>query len=541
MNGLNTKEVLKNKNIILILSLFLPALTAIWGISGKAMENHECFVSITAREMLQNHDWVMPACNGQLRLEKTPLSYWLVASLGEITGKIGDFTARFPSALFAFLSALAILYFVKQWLALRVAIISVLVWATSFGYINYAHNARPEMALTFFVTLCFLAFYSAVIEQVRKKQIIYMLVFWISFGLAMLAKGPVPLPIVLIPLFFCVVIFRQWKILPKLLPIAGVIIFLVIVLPWPLAVGYKVNWNLIVWKQNFFDRFFGDYAPGNYPFYLYILYTFAFIAPWVAFVPVALISPFYKIWEKKQKVMLFLWLCFVTDLIFLTISGGKRKHYMLPIMPTIAILIGIVLEDMIFIRKAFTEKFAKNFLIYHMIIIALSVIAGMIYFAITYPCLLSEVLILGIIAIITIVGILASFAKSKTTLGCGLIFGGYCLLTICFVSLSAPFDNNNYTKKFALEISERIPLTDNLVAYNSVSKRVVHYFGREIPEIKDKNIIYQYYDKGDWIVATDNELKELQSDNRLNMVYYNDKAEVQFNRNIAGALFRKSG
>ncbi|OHB42564.1 MAG: hypothetical protein A2Y13_04590 [Planctomycetes bacterium GWC2_45_44] len=531
---------MKNKNIILILTLVLSGLTAIWGISSKAMENHECFVSVTAREMLQNNDWVLPTCNGQLRLEKTPLSYWIVAGLGKITGKIYAFTARFPSALSAFLSALAILYFTKQWLSPRTAIISALVWATSFGCINYAHNARPEMLLTFFITLCFLAFYSAAIEQSRKKQIIQMLVFWISFGLAMLAKGPIPLPLVAIPLFFYIVIFKQWKIIPKLLPITGVIIFLAIVLPWPLAIGYRVNWDLVVWKHNFYDRFFGNFAAGNYPFYLYMLYTFAFAAPWVAFAPVALISPFYKIWDKKQKAMLFLWLCFAADLIFLTISAGKRKHYMLPVVPVMAILIGIVLEDMVFIRKAFTGKFAKNFLIYHMIIITLSVITGMIYFVVTHSQFISEALILGITAIIIIAGILAAFAKSRKTLGCGLIFGGYSLLAICFVSLSAPLDNNNYTKIFGLEIAKRIPLTDNLVAYNHVSNRVVHYFSRDIPEIMDKNMIYQLYDKGDWILATENDLKELQADNRLNMVYYNDKAEVQIDKNTAGALFRKS-
>jgi 4-amino-4-deoxy-L-arabinose transferase-like glycosyltransferase len=220
--------------------------------------------------------------------------------------------------------------------------------------------------------------------------------------------------------------------------------------------------------------------------------------------------------------------------------AGKRKHYMLPVVPVMAILIGIVLEDMVFIRKAFTEKFAKNFLIYHMIIITLAVIAGMIYFAATHSQLLPEALILGITAIIIIAGILAAFAKNKTTLGCGLIFGGYSLLVICFINLSIPFDDNNYTKKFGLELSKRIPLTDKLVAYNHVSNRVVHYFAREIPEVNDKNIIYQDYDKGTWIIATDNDLKELQTDNQLNMAYYNDKAEVQINKNVAGALFRKS-
>jgi len=540
MDSLKTQEDLKNKNIILILTLFLSGLTAIWGLSGKALENHECFVSVTAREMVQTHNWVMPTCNGQPRLAKTPLSYWAVAGLGIITGTIDEFTARFPSALFAFLSALAILYFVKHWLGFRAATLSVLVWITSFGYLSYSHNARPEMALTFFVSVCLLAFYTAVVEENRKKQIIYMIVFWISFGLGMLAKGPAPIPLVLIPLFSYIAIFKRWKIVPKLLPIAGTIIFLVIVLPWPIAIGYMVKWHLIVWKQNFIDRLFGEYAPGNYPMYFYLPYIFSFIFPWIAFVPVVLMSPFYKIWGKKQKVMLFLWVCFITELIFLTLSAGKRKHYLLPVIPVIAILVGIVLEDMVFIRKAFTEKFARNFLTYHAIVIPILVIAGLIYLAFIYPKVLTELVIFGAGVLIMTGGVLILFARNKKVGGCGLIFAGYCLATICFVSLTDQFDNNNYTRKFAFEISKKIPSTDNVAAYNYVSMRVVHYSGRTIPEIEDKNTVYQYYEKGYWIIATDTDLKELQQDGRLNMVYYNDKAEVQSKRNIAGALFRKS-
>ena len=74
------------------------------------------FVSVTAREMLQRDDWVVPVFNGQLRLQKTPLNYWLVAGVGKITGSIDEFTARLPSVLLAILSTAAILYFAGQWL-----------------------------------------------------------------------------------------------------------------------------------------------------------------------------------------------------------------------------------------------------------------------------------------------------------------------------------------------------------------------------------------------------------------------------------------
>jgi len=530
----------KIKTLFFLCVLLLAIITASWGISKTALENHECYVSIAAREMLQSGEWIMPTCNGEPRLQKTPLSYWLVAGLSQITGILDEFTARLPSVIFAVLSVAAILYFVDKWLGFRIAIMSALVWSTSYSYVYYAHNARPEMALTFFITLCFLSFYSAINESSRKSQIIYMLVFWVSFGLAMLAKGPVPLPLVVLPIFFYIVISRQWKKMPKLLPIVGPVIFLAIVLPWPLAVAYKVNWDLVVWKQNFFDRFFGKYAYSNYPIYFYIPFIFSFVFPWVAFVPAVLVSPFYKIWDKKRKVMLFLWLCFVADLLFLTVSGGKRKHYILPAMPAFAVLIGILMEDMVFVRRAFTLKFAKNFLLYHIIFIIVLAVGSMIYLAIAKSEFLFIAISLGLIGLAVAGGITASFAKRKAALACGLIFTGYCILTICYISLSAPLNNNNYTKRFALAILKTVPATDDLVAYGYVSLRVVNYFGRPIRIIDDKSSLYERYDAGTWILATDGELKELEQDGRLRKVYHNDKAEMRGqNRNTRGSLFHR--
>jgi 4-amino-4-deoxy-L-arabinose transferase-like glycosyltransferase len=528
---------LNKENFFWFFALLVCGLTAMWNLSGRAMENHECYVSVTAREMIRNKDWVLPKFNGEPRLAKTPLCYWLTAGTEKITGKFDDFTARFPSSTFALLSALSILYFVKQSINLRTGIISALVWATSFSYINYAHNARPEMALTFFITLCLLSFYSAVAERNRKKQIAYMLIFWTGFGLGMLAKGPAPIPLLAIPIFFYFLIFKEWKTIPRLLPIAGVIIFFIIVLPWPLAIGHRVNWNLIIWKQNFFDRLIGDYAPGNYPFYLYVLYTFSFIIPWSGFVPIALLSPLYKIWEEKRKFMLYLLICFAANFIFLTLSVGKRKHYLLPIMPVLAVLIGIILEDMIFVRKSFTTKFAKNFLFGHIIVLTLGAGVSVIYFY--HSQFFIAALVLAITAIIFMAMILTAFAYDKTTVAAGLIFTFCCIFAISLLSLSAPYDNNNYTREFAFEISKIVPPDSNIIAYKFVSPRLVYYMDRIIPKAEDMDSIFQHYDKGDWIIATDSELKELQSKNRMNIVYSNEKAAVQSDRNIAGAVFRK--
>ncbi len=585
--------------------------------------------------MLASGDWVWPTCNGQPRLVKTPLSYWLVAGLAKITGRVDEFTARLPSVIFAVLSVATIIYFVNYFVSFRAALICAAVWATSLDYIRYAHNARPEMAMTFFIVLAFLSFYGAVITQSRKRQIAYALVFWLSFALSNLAKGPAPLPLVLIPLFFYIAIFRKWKVLPRLLPIIGTLVFLGVVLPWPLAIAHKLNWDIRLWKTEFFDRFLGEYRPGGKPFYYYSFIMFLFIIPWVVFLPMALAAPFYRVWNKKRPLMQFLWLWFVVGIVFLTVCGGKRQHYILPLMPAAAILIGILIEDMAFIRKAYTWKYAKDVLRNHIFVIVPLAIIGpvVIYVAKTNPQLLASTTILRIVTriVVTIIATIAAkivvtafiavlfagrkptvargatfigtvvlviiayvifvnfieeklishiitaattelvyevktnpqlitsaiiagmvtiaitavttvlFVKRKPAVACGTLFGGIVVLVmIGYVTLLNPLDYERYSRDFSRRLAQIVPQSDNLIAYEYISNRSVQYFGRVIPEIMDKSVLYNRYEQGDWVVATAGHLEKLQTDGKMKMVYYKQKAERRWQQDAPGALFHKS-
>ena len=521
--------------------MLFSALTASRMLSERPLNNHECYVAVTAREMLESNDWVWPTYNGEPRLHKTPLSYWMVAGLAKITGQVDEFTARMPSVIFAVLSVAAVMYFVNQWLSFRIAVLSAAVWATSLGYMRYSHNARPEMALTFFVTLCFLAFYSAITATTRKRQAAYMLIFWISFGLGNLAKGPAPLPVVLIPLFFHIAIFRKWKQLTNWLLVAGVIIFLAIVLPWPLAIAQRLNWDLGIWKRDFVDRFLGSYERGDYPLYYYLLMMFKYVTPWVAFLPMALAAPFYKVWNEKRPAMQFLWLWFVADLAFLTISGGKRQHYILPLMPAMAILIGILIEDMAFVRRAYTQKFIQNALRNHIVVIIAGTIALPIYIAATNPQFLAGGIILSTTTIVTTAAVAILFAKRKSAFACGTVFAGIAILVMIFyASFVNRLGKERYSKDFAQKIAEIIPQYDRLTAYGSVSAQHIYYFGRVIPEINDRTVLYEHYKRGEWILATTGHLEELTEDGRFRKVYHTTKAKHRKNIDVPGALFHKS-
>ena len=534
--------------------MLVGVVTAFWTLSTKPLSNHECFVSITAREMLANKDFVWPTFNGRSRLQKTPLNYWLVAGFSKITGQVDEFTTRLPSAVFGVLTVAAILYFVSGQFSFRIAALSACVWATSLGFTRYTHNGRPEMTMIFFVTLCFLSFYSAVTTENRRRQIIYMIIFWMSLALGNLAKGPMPLPLVGVPLVLYVVIFRQWKKIPRLLPILGVVIFLAILLPWPLAIAARVDWDLAVWKREFVDRFFGDFASGDKPLYYYIEKMFQFILPWVAFVPVALAAPFFKVWDKKRSAMWFYWFCFVGGFVFLSLSGGKRQHYILPAMPALAILIGVVIEDMIFARQAHTIKQSKQVLTGHIVFLVIIAVAGPVavliagkvkdaplHFAKSNLQLFGSAAVMGAAVIVTAVVVGALFARNKRVGGCVAVFAGVTLLNmLSYMLFINPLNRNEPSRQFSQTLSEGIPASDSLAAFEYVSNRTIHYFGRKIPEIKDRGKLLRHYEGGGWVVATIDHLEKLQSDSRFRMVYYRQQAERRHHKDAPGAVFHKS-
>ena len=310
----------------------ISLIVAFVSLGDRSLDSHETFVSVTAREMSESNEYVIPTFNGHHRLNKTPLPYWLVVVASQFTGKIDEFTARVPTAIMSVLSVICMLYFVTVLLDFRTAFLASLVWTCSLGYIRYSHSARPEMALTFFTLISFLSFYSAIEEVDRKKQIFFSLIFWISLGLSVLAKAPSSVFFIAFSAIVYLAVFKRWRQFPKILPVWGLISFLLIVLPWPIAAANAMNWDLSLWRQEALGGFTADSDQGYQEWFYYIPMIFQFIMPWVCFLPFAISAPFFKVWGSKRRVMSYLWICIFTGVIFLTFCSGTRQHYILPVM-----------------------------------------------------------------------------------------------------------------------------------------------------------------------------------------------------------------
>jgi 4-amino-4-deoxy-L-arabinose transferase-like glycosyltransferase len=447
------------------------------------------------------------------------------------------------------LSVGGVLYFVSRWLDFRTAVLSALIWSTSLGFVRYGHSARPEMALTCFITIAFLACYSAILETARKRQIIYMVIFWLCFSLAMLAKGPAPLLLVLAPLFLYFLVFRRWEMIPKMLPLAGTIIFLVIVLAWPVCVGMRLGQGadgagglgfVGFWKREFIDRYMGSYAAGNKPFYYYSYVMFQYMLPWVVFVPMALAAPFYKVWGKKQETMLFLWLWFVVDIIVMSISGGKRMHYILPVMPAMAILAGILFEDIVFSRQAHTARFARNLLLFHAGVLIAGAVGAPRYKGLD-PQFIDPTILMAVLALIVLGVVLILFSRGNNMHACVAIFTGHCvLLMVAFSAFIIPQSSTRHVRPFAHAVAAQVGQTDKLIAYRDVASRFVHYFGKTVPVAEDISQAYEEYRQGHWVLATGEFVDELAADGRFERVRLWENAMRSKGRIVAGAVFHRS-
>jgi 4-amino-4-deoxy-L-arabinose transferase-like glycosyltransferase len=541
-------EDTKKSNILLVIAvLAFATVVSFWALSDTPLDDHECLVSVTAREMLQTGNWILPRFNGQVRLQKTPLCYWLVASVAKITGKVDEFSSRLPSACFAVVSVAAVLYFVSQWQAIRVAALSAAVWVSTLAFIKYSHSARPEMVLCSLVTVSMLSFYSAMQTQSKRYRISYMLVFWLTFSLAMLAKGPVPLVLVAPPIFLYFAVFRQWKKIKDTLPIIGPLLFLLIVLPWPIMVAAKAPEDWTFWKREFVDRFTGDYASGHKPFWYYLPVVFLFAAPFSAFVPYAVAAPFRSLWERKRPAMWYLWLWFVVQIAVMTIAGGKRQHYILPAFPAFSILAGICLYDMIFELKVFKLKEVKILFVGHIIAIAAAA-AGLLYWAFTkIKFAVWPALHIAMIATVSLGLVIFLFKQKKNILATMLLFAGYCtVLLLAFIYFVNPLNYNNPSRSFSSRISEIVPVKEELFAYNYVSARSIHYTGRTIPEIYDINDVRDRYEKGGWIIATGDNYREMikacppEAGRGFEIIFYEQLAERRGSDDVEGALFHKT-
>src|SRR5258707_9997462 len=151
--------------------------------------------------MIQRADYVILYFNSHVRLDKPPLAYWAQVASYRIFGE-SDFSARFPSAIAAALTALVILAWACRMGAAEVGWWAAIIFTLSLQTFVHAKAAVADMWLVLFMTLANWGGWETLKCSRRNQGAAVssspwailrspLLFFYISLALGFLAKGPI--------------------------------------------------------------------------------------------------------------------------------------------------------------------------------------------------------------------------------------------------------------------------------------------------------------------------------------------------------------
>jgi 4-amino-4-deoxy-L-arabinose transferase-like glycosyltransferase len=284
-----------------------------------------------AREMYQTGDYVTPRLHGVPWFEKPVLMYW-GAALGFTLFGVGEFGARFPSALGA-TGVVFALYFVSRRLwGAAPATWGALILTSSAGSFAFARAASMDMPLTASLTLALFAFLigRGAPETTRRN---WFRAFYALLGLGVLAKGPVALLLPALALGGYATLhgekgeWRNWHLKDAWIALA-------VPAPWYLAVTWANGFEFVrvfLIDQNL-ERFTSTVHGHPRPFYFYIPVLMLLSFPWTFLFLPAL----RRRLDAPERILLW-WL--LAPVVFFSFSGSKLPGYILPSLPPLAMLL----------------------------------------------------------------------------------------------------------------------------------------------------------------------------------------------------------
>jgi len=281
------------------------------------------------REEIQEHHWMVPTFNGEPRLQKPPLYYWVTGALC-LSGGLRESTLRLTSLLSAMVVLVFTFYLGMLLFSPQAAAMATMVLASSVFFMLYSNIVIFDMFLTMLCAGTVLFFWGFQ----KGGGSLFLVLAYLCTGLAFLTKGPVGcLPMLFVGLYR---MFRTgppfWKSL-----FWGVPLVCMVALPWFfVAAGHHPQGVTQFFLKENLQRFFQGYGGHHEAWYYYLVVLVVGAFPWVLSV---FRLPFV---EDPPKGWGFMVLWFVGTVVFFSLSRSKSPQYILPAFVPLSLLLGQV-------------------------------------------------------------------------------------------------------------------------------------------------------------------------------------------------------
>jgi hypothetical protein len=292
---------------------------------------------------------ITPLLYGKPWLEKPALYYWRAMSFFKEFG-VSDWTARLPSSSATFALIVLVFLHMRRFRPgghLDAALITV----SCVAIVSFARGASTDMQLAAPFCIGMLGWYAW--YETGKKFWLFDLYF---FGAAAtLAKGPVAPFLALSIILLFAGLRREWSLLRRTIWLPGVLLYLLMVLPWYIAVQRRnPSFYRLFFLEHNLERFATNRYQHHQPFFFYVVVLLIGLIPWTVIAIRALVDSIdvsiaeWKVRHNPSRYLghsragdafpefLVLWALF--PILFFSFSGSKLPGYILPSIPPLTIL-----------------------------------------------------------------------------------------------------------------------------------------------------------------------------------------------------------
>lgn len=371
--------------VILAALVFIPWLGAV-----GLWDCWEVHYGEVAREMVARHDPIYPYWESAHFFSKPPLTMWMQAlgiwlSNGLAEGGNGhlgvylEWGMRLPFALLMILAVAMLTLAVGRVVNPRAGLFSGVALATSPLFFLLARQTVTDTPFVATLTIGLSAFMLAEIspQAVRgrelpddaehaeeKKRLVGDSSFWwmvayAAFGLATLAKGLLGFALPGALLLAYLLVTWDWSMMKRCRLVPGLVVFLLVALPWYLTLSLFDGKD--EGSKTFVQRFFihdhfnrlgkGVHTTTPNTTFTYFIEQLGFaVFPWVPFLPSAfarLTRVDVKAKDPESKGITFIALWAMVAFVVFTLSATKFHHYCFPVVPALAVLAAVALDDVL--------------------------------------------------------------------------------------------------------------------------------------------------------------------------------------------------
>jgi 4-amino-4-deoxy-L-arabinose transferase-like glycosyltransferase len=371
--------------IVFALLAFLPGFFSL-----PPVDRDESRFAQASKQMVQTGDLVDIHFQDEVRYKKPVGIYWLQAGVVSAARELGAPDAlttiwlyRIPSLLGAVGAVLLTYWTALVFVTRRGGVLAALMLAGSIILGVEARLAKTDAVLLLTVIAAMGALGRAyladsLVRGRRHRDWLNPAIFWTALAAGFLIKGPVILMVAGLAVVSLAVTDRSLGWLRELRPATGVVWFLLLVLPWFLAIVLRSGTSFFagsVGHDMMSKVASGQESHGAPPGTYLLLFFFTF---WPGAMLAGVATP--AIWHvRREQGTKFLLAWLVPSWLVFELVMTKLPHYVLPMYPAIAILIASAHERGMLSRRYWLELGTVWWLLFPLIVMGLAV-AGSTYF-----------------------------------------------------------------------------------------------------------------------------------------------------------------